>query len=290
MLSREEIDNIEEKALQQRKMNDLGTESPIGDKVFSIIENKYNSYLLLYPLRSKNIAAFTRKQGSVTQVFVNTSFERSFQNFACAHELYHLIELQERRLDKFILCNDKDISETLDQDNIDIDELKANYFAASFLLPRDVVKKRFKKIMNSNCSKDDIILEIINLQYQFEVPFKTILKRMKELDIINKDNYEKLKVYEDKIFEYCNMLDKSIYNAIVNLESESYRKYHTLNVSKMAADVYRNNIISFAKLEYFIKQYDKKLEDFNIEKPDIKPISIDFSDFGIGDDDYDEEV
>lgn len=290
MLSRAEIDNIEEKALQQRKMNDLGTESPIGDKVFSIIENKYNSYLLLYPLRSKNIAAFTRKQGNATQVFVNTSFERSFQNFACAHELYHLIELQERRIDKFILCNDKDISETLDQGNLDIEELKANYFAASFLLPRGVVEKRFNKIEKSTCSLDDMVLEIINLQYQFEVPFKTILKRMKELDIINKDIYDKLEIYEDKILEYCNMLDSSIYSAIDDLETESNRKYHTLNVSKLAADVYKNNIISFAKLEYFIEQYDKKIEDFNIEKPDIKPISIDFSEFNFGDDAYDEEV
>lgn len=58
----------------------------------------------------------------------------------------------------------------------------------------------------------------------------------------------------------------------------------------MAADIYKNNIISFAKLEYFINQYDKKTEDFNIAKPDINPISIDFSDFGIADDDYDEEV
>ena len=113
---------------------------------------------------------------------------------------------------------------------------------------------------------------------------------MKELDIINKDIYDKLEVYEDKILEYCNMLDSSIYSAIDDLETESNRKYHTLNVSKLAADVYKNNIISFAKLEYFIEQYDKKIEDFNIEKPDIKPISIDFSEFNFGDDAYDEEV
>lgn len=289
MLDKDSIDKIEEKALQQRKINDLGTESPIGDKVFNIIENKYNSYLLLYPLKSKNIAAFTRKQGSMTQVFVNTSFERAFQNFACAHELYHLIELQERQIDKFIVCNDKDISEEMDQVDIDIDELKANYFAASFLLPRDVVKEKFKDIRNTRCSHEDIILEIIKLQYQFEVPFKTILKRMKELEIINKDTYDQLKIHENKILEYCKMLDASILSFIEDLESTSYRKYHTLNVSKMAADVYKNDIISFAKLEYFMKQYDKEIEDFNIVEPKIKPIGIDFSDFGTGDDDDEEE-
>ena len=289
MLNREEIDKIENKALQQRKMNDLGTESPIGNKVFDIVENQYDSFLLLYPLKSKNIAAFTRKQGSITQVFVNTSFERGFQNFACAHELYHLIDFQERQIDKFIICNDRDISETMDQDDIDIDELKANYFAASFLLPKDVIEERFKKIKGINCSREDFILEIIKLQSQYEVPFKTILKRLKELEVINRDNYEQLKIYEDKILEYCKMMDESISKSIQKLESSNCRKYHTLNVSKMASDVYKNNIISFAKLESIIKNYDKTIEDFNIEKPEVKRIDIDFSNFGSGDDNDEED-
>lgn len=42
-------------------MNNLGTESPIGNKVFDIVENQYDSFLLLYPLKSIIIAAFTRK-------------------------------------------------------------------------------------------------------------------------------------------------------------------------------------------------------------------------------------
>lgn len=272
MLNKEAIDKIENKALQQRKMNDLGTESPIGNTVFDIVENQYDSLLLLYPLKSKNIAGFTRKQGSITQVFVNSSFDRAFQNFACAHELYHLIDLQERQIDKFIVCNDKDISETMNQDNIDIDELKANYFAASFLLPKDVIDERFKKIKKINCSREDFILEIIKLQSQYEVPFKTILKRLKELNIINNENYIQLKAYEDKILDYCKMMDKSVLNSIEELGASSYRKYHTLNVSKMAADVYKNNIISFAKLESIIKDYDKTIEDFNIEEEEIKPI------------------
>ena len=70
----------------------------------------------------------------------------------------------------------------MDQDDTDIDELKANYFAASFLLPKDVIEERFKKIKGINCSREDFILEIIKLQSQYEVPFKTILKRLKEID------------------------------------------------------------------------------------------------------------
>lgn len=289
MLKREDIDKIEKKALQHRKMNDLGIESPIGNKIFDIIENQYDSFLLLYPLKSENIAGFTRKQGEFIQVFINTSFDRGFQNFACAHELYHLIQFQGKEIDNFIVCSNKDISETLDEENIQQEELKANYFAAAFLLPKEVVVERFKKIEQLYYSEEDFILEIIKLQYQYEVPFKTILKRLKELKIINKIQYGKLKIYEENIIGYCDMMDESAYNSIKILESTDTRKYHTLNVPKTAADVYKNNIISFSKLESIIDKYDKKITDFNMKKPEIKPISIDFSSFGIGDDDHDKE-
>ena len=289
MLNREEIEKIESKALKHRKMNDLGIEAPIGDKIFDIIENQYESFLLLYPLKSRNIAGFTRKKGELIQIFINTSFDNGFQNFAGAHELYHLIQFQEKENDNFVLCKNTDVLDTIDESDINLEELKANYFAAAFLLPREVVFERFKKIKKLHCSEEDFILEILKVQFQYEVPFKTILKRLRELDIIDKKHYVKLKMHEENILEYSKMMDASIENGIKGLNSSNTRKYHTLNVPKIAADVYKNNFISFAKLEDIIGKYDKSTKDFNITKPDIKPIDIDFSSFGIGDDDYDEE-
>jgi Zn-dependent peptidase ImmA (M78 family) len=289
MLNREEIEKIEGKALKHRKMNDLGTDSPIGDKIFDIIENQYESFLLLYPLKSRNIAGFTRKKGELIQIFINTSFDKGFQNFAGAHELYHLIQFQEKENDNFILCKKTDVLDTIDESDLNLEELKANYFAAAFLLPREVVFDRFKKIRKLKYSEEDLILEILKLQFQYEVPFKTILKRLRELDIIDKKYYEKLKVYEHRILDYCKMMDISVENSIKGLITCDARKYHTLNVPKIAADVYKNSFISFAKLEDIISKYDKSTEDFKITKPEIRPIDIDFSNFGIGDDEYDEE-
>ena len=193
MLNREEIEKIEDKALKHRKMNDLGTESPIGVNIFDIIENQYESFLLLYPLKSRNIAGFTRKKGDFIQIFVNTNFDKGFQNFVGAHELYHLIQFQEKDKDNFILCKKTDVLDTIDESEINLEELKANYFAAAFLLPREVVFDRFKKVREFKYSEEDLILEIIKLQFQFEVPYKTILKRLRELDIIDNKYYEKLK-------------------------------------------------------------------------------------------------
>ena len=289
MLNREEIEKIESKALKHRRMNDLGLESPIGDKIFDIIENQYESFLLLYPLKSRNIAGFTRKKAQFIQIFINTSLDKGFQNFAGAHELYHLIQFQEKENDNFVLCKNTDVLDTIDESDINLEELKANYFAAAFLLPREVVFERFKKIKKLNYSEEDLILEVIKLQCQYEVPFKTILKRLRELDIVDKKHYEKLKIYENNILEYCKMMDISIENSIKVLITSNARKYHTLNVPKIAADVYKNSFISFAKLEDILEKYDKETEDFNITKPEVKPIDIDFTNFGLGDDDYDEE-
>lgn len=283
MLSLVESERIEEKALYQRRIHVLGEESPIGDKIFSLIENTYHSYMLLYPLKTDKVAGFTRKQGDSFQIFINTNFNTNFQIFAAAHELYHLLDLKEKIEDEFIVCNNQDISANIDEAK-NIDELKANYFSAAFLMPASVIRNRFKAFRESNLyCEESIIIEIIKLQYEYEVPFKTILKRLKELKQINPSEFNKLLGYDNKVIDYCKMMDDEICKKIHELESPSNRKYHSLNVPKMACDIYRNGLISFNKLESELSQYDKKISDFNLLKPEITPIDIDFSNFGTGD-------
>lgn len=271
MLSLQEIEKIEKKALEQRKIYDLGDESPIGIKIFNYIENIYDSFTLLYPLKTKKIAGFTRKQGEVIQIFVNTSFNLSFQVFAAVHELYHLIDLKEKSMDKFIVCNKQDISEGIDGRGLSIEEIRANYFAAAFLMPRSVIENRFSGIKNKKYLEEDIVLKIIELQYEYEIPYKTVLKRLKEVRVINNEEFEKLKNYDEQILEYCKMLDDEMRKRIDELEHSNRRKYHSLNVPKLAYDVYRNNIVSISKLESIISKYDKTLDDFKVRKLEVNP-------------------
>ncbi len=285
MLSQSDIELLEKKALGERKLYELGDFSPIGEKIFNIIENVYSSYILLYPLQTKSVAGFTRKHGEMVQIFINTGFNMSFQIFAAAHELYHLIQFKQANSDDFIVCNNMDISETIADNVTSAEEFKANYFAAAFLLPCDVIKERFSNVKNSNFVEEDMILEIIKIQAEYEVPYKTILKRLSELKIISNSEFQKLLEHEENVLEYRRMLDTDIAKQIYNLENTSYRKYHTLNVPKIAFDVYRNNIISISKLESIISQYDKSLADFRVTEKELEPIDIDFSKYGIGDDD-----
>jgi Zn-dependent peptidase ImmA (M78 family) len=289
MLSPQEIEKIERKALEQRKANDLGDVSPIGENIFNIIENVYKSKILLYPLNTKKVAGFTRKKSDNIQIFINTSFELSFQVFVAAHELFHLLEFNEKSLDSFIVCNNLDVSENLDTSVPTIDELKANYFAAAFLLPASVVKDRFNNIRSNSFIEENIVLEIIKLQCEFEIPYRTIAKRLKELKLIVDSEYSSLLEYEQKASDYHKMMDSEILNQIHRLLSPSNRKYHSVNVPKLAFDAYRSDKITINKMDNIISKYDKKLEDFKISNSDIEPIDIDFSTYGTGDDEDDED-
>lgn len=280
MLGRKEID-IESMADGERGRFYLGSESPIGNNLFKILEVKYATYIYLYPLNTTKIAGFTRRNDDTLQIFINTSLSKSYQIFAAAHELYHLINFKNTQENEFILCHVDDISEDIDTKH-DTDELSANYFAACFLLPRNVIRERFDFIKTRTIKEDDVVLEIIKLQCEYEVPYKTIIRRLIELKVIDDKFFDILLSYESKLFDYCKMLDSELYDKMKDLESASKRKYHSLNIPKDAADVYRDGLLSYNKLEDILYFYDKVPEDFNVMKPTIKPFSL--SDLELGDD------
>lgn len=284
MLSLTDISKIEDMAKSQRKGNDLGEVSPVGEKIFNLIESIYSSYILLYPINSKKVAGFTRKQSNEIQIFVNTSLNLDFQVFAAAHELYHLIEFNNKEEDGFVVCNDKeDINENLDDGNMSSDELKANYFAAAFLLPKDLIEKRFKRLKNGTFNEEDIFVEILKLQYEFEVPFKTVLKRLRELGSIGDTEFKRILLLGDKNSEYRKMLDNNMHERIRELESPNNRIYDSINSPKCAADVYKSALISFNKMGKILDRYKKQTNDFNIEKADTKVFDLSSLDSLTGD-------
>ncbi len=165
---------------------------------------------------------------------------------------------------EIVVCNKKsDVNENLDDNIIDLEELKANYFAAAFLLPHDVVNNRFKSIK----SDTDMIMEILKLQYEFEIPFKTVLRRLKELRILKTDReFRGLLSYEDKILKFSKMFDDRMQEKLQTLETPSYRINDSLNSPKQAVDAYHNSLISYNKLEGILTGYQKNLNDFNISE------------------------
>jgi hypothetical protein len=145
-----------------------------------------------------------------------------------------------------------------------------------------VVRNRLGFVKTNPLREDDIILEIIKLQCEYEVPYKTIIRRLIEIELIDEKLYDILLSYEPKLIDYCKMLDSEMNEKVKDLEKESKRKYHSLNISKDAADVYRGGLLSYNKLEDILGFYDKTPNDFNINEPTIKPLNL--SELELGDD------
>ena len=244
MLNREEI---EDKALRQRKMHDLGTEITIGNKVFDIIENQYESFLLLYPLKSRNIAGFTRKKSDFTQIFINTSFNRGFQNFAAAHELYHLIQFKEREKDNFILCKKTDIVDTIEGIQLSLEELNLLILISQTLLLGMMIM--MKKIESPVLFDANILINFKGqLKFLFSF-FKNILVHKKvieevleesiinELNIIMEEN-NTINIVEDIItdnesaqllYKICTQELKNTFNI---KDAKDLGEYKTLLYAK----------------------------------------------------------
>jgi Zn-dependent peptidase ImmA (M78 family) len=277
MLTEKEIRKIEKKASDVRKANDLGPDRPIGSHIFDLIEEAGDASLLLFPSKSKNVCGFTRKKEDNIQVYINSSQPRALQYFIAAHEWFHMIRFIEKETNEFVLCKFLDVSEDLTNEGNNLEELKANYFAAAILLPTSAIEKKFEGVNVQEISLSDMIIEIIKIKFQYEVPYKTILKRLLELEVISDEYYEMLKEYESKLLDFCKMLDKEFYDTIDNLKKPSNRKYHSLDLPKTAADVYKSNAISFSKLKNILDTFDKGVGTFDIEEEEISPFGIDFS-------------
>ena len=172
MLDKRVIKLVENKAQEERGRFNLGYESKIGNSIFNILETKYDALIFLYPLKTTKVAGFTRKSNNALQVFINTSLPKSYQIFTAAHELYHVVDIRDKNTNKFILCDTNDVSEITDNSPAGLDELKANYFAASYLLPDIVVYNRFKTLEYRNIALEDILINVIKLQFEYEVPYK----------------------------------------------------------------------------------------------------------------------
>jgi len=186
-----EIDAVKKQALEKlgecRKSNDI-----IGTQIFSILG--LYARVIYYPLKKDAPWGFTRISGSQNDaalkkpfVAINTSIPVDCQVFAAAHELYHIWYEQ-----------NPDVlpSDLLDEEDKRASEKRANRFAAEFLVDEMLLKQEIElyKI------KKITIKSILQLADLFMVPYRTMAKRLREINVIGEDELNKyLTETEDSI-------------------------------------------------------------------------------------------
>jgi len=245
-----DIEQIKSQAREKlgvcRKSRDV-----IGVQIFSILG--LYARVIYYPLGEEAPWGFTRISGQQNDAglekpfaAINTSIPVDCQVFAAAHELYHI--WYEKKPD--ILPSD-----LLEEEDKELNEKKANRFAAEFLVDEIMLRQEIEiyKI------KEITIKSILKLANLFMVPYRAMVKRLNETGIINKTELRKfLSESEESIQQY-----KKKY-AISSPEPDG--RIAMDNLAELAVHAYEAELVTYEKLEYLLGLCGLKAEDIGIRK------------------------
>lgn len=193
LLSKEEIELLKNRARDARAIYGLNT--PIGTNIFSFLEQKGDIVFQLQDFKKSDLDAMIIKYSSKSlkkYIVINSDKPLINHIFAAAHELYHYsYSFIENQLDSFVCSFSKNEKE----------EIKANRFAAEFLLPEEALRNELKTFLQFSEGKFQTtplyrqIAFCFVLVAKYCLPLKAVLYRLKEENISNTDYL--LKHYED---------------------------------------------------------------------------------------------
>ncbi len=212
-LSNEEIVQLKNQAKDSRGR--YGVNAPIGPNVFSFMEKKGDIVFQLQEFKDSELDAIIvwySMKSSRKYIIINSEKPLINQIFAAAHELYHYSYTFKGNSNKSIVCNfSKDEKE----------EVKANRFAAEFLLPEEALKDELDYYLHytgvpfTELSYEKQIVFCINLVMKYSIPLKAVIYRLSEEGVSNVDyllgNYAEVKVLIGKLAERMGQL-KELYS------------------------------------------------------------------------------
>lgn len=173
----------------------------IRDDVFSLLQMQEDCIVLYYtyPQNSEDDNDFAgchveRTIGgrTVSCVFINTNNPRERQAFAAAHELGHIL-----KVDQIIKQQDPSLQDDKYTEAI------VNRFVAELLMPEELFRTVFHKVrqhLNKQNNKIEIgklLKLIVYLMDYFFVPFKAVVIRFNELNLMDSSFNGKVLKYKD---------------------------------------------------------------------------------------------
>lgn len=249
------IINANDQLIKNSKYNDI-----IGDQVFKLLEQ--NCRVLYYPLEDDDVWGFIERVRGQLFACINTSIPYEKQIFAAAHELYH-IWYDKKNAQEIIISANLEENGT---GQIDINEQKANRFAAEFLAETKLLNQemaRYGIIRNKIAIK-----EVLQLCDIFTIPYKTMARRLYEINAVdNKTLVNLLAVTEEEITVWKNIL------GITAPVKQDYIRLD--NLVKKSVELFEMNLITYEKLEYLLEYVGMSPLDVGITKPEHISMSDD---------------
>lgn len=190
-LNEVQVDEIRKLAGDERRFLGFVGETPIANDIFTILD-RLDIMLLEYPIESEgdrpafSAAIMYSEEGDKKLTFIglNTADFYDKQIFAIAHELYHYYTKSGSRLSR---PEDEESS---------LIEVKANRFAAEFLLPETVLESivldEFKTSSLEKIQHKTLLRFIARLHCTWWLPYRSLVKRMHEIGAISAEQYAEL--------------------------------------------------------------------------------------------------
>ena len=190
-LNEVQVDEIRKLAGEKRLSLGFVGETPIANDIFTILD-RLDIMLLEYPIESEgdrpafSAAIMYSEEGDKKLTFIglNTADYYDKQIFAIAHELYH-----------YYTKSGSHLSRPEDEDNSLI-EVKANRFAAEFLLPETVLESivldEFKTSSLEKIQHKALLRFIARLHCTWWLPYRSLVRRLHEIGAISSEQYAEL--------------------------------------------------------------------------------------------------
>lgn len=180
---------VEKEVLYFQKEFIGSNELILQNDIFRVIEDIEGLDLLLFPAEDDEFCGFLFEYRDQTFIYVNSFLPYEKQIFTAAHELYHFLS----NCQKEFLHS----SEIEENQNLNTEENKANLFAALLLVPDESLTAQLNILKVKNSSDLDQ-LKIIKLMDIYAVPYKTIILRLFEIELLTAAETKKWLAISDR--------------------------------------------------------------------------------------------
>lgn len=202
----------------------------VQDDIFNIIKNygRRNGQvieIIRLPIKDDNFCACTFVRRGTIFIVSNSCLPASKQIFAAAHELYHIIKYINGDDEDFIFHGSILKAEVLDDIDIEAEDRDANAFAGLFLAPSNALSEQIEIY---GISADHVqVRDILRLMDIFAIPYKAVI----------------LRLYED------NLISEKTANALLNTDSRIIEKQISLTGMAMRWQKIGNEIVELGSLK-----------------------------------------
>jgi Zn-dependent peptidase ImmA (M78 family) len=266
-LNEVQLEEIRRLANEKRRSLGFVGETPIAKDIFNVLDIM-GILLLEYPIKSDDrkpafsatLIHSTEGDKELTFIGVNTANYFDKQIFSIAHELYH-----------FYTKNESHISRLSEPEEDSFVEISANRFAAEFMFPKSalesVVFREFRTYSLEQKQIKSLLRFIARLQCIWWLPYRSLVKRLKEVNAISESQYDQLYAINERDMD-------GVYGRMGRaINEEIFTKLNTItnNVGTSPKNVeiiirnFEDHLIDEDSFINTLSIFDKKPDDFGYE-------------------------